>query len=538
MKSFRIKIFGGEIIWPRQPAVTDAERQLHFLIEGLTDYAIYMLDPNGVVITWNAGAKRIKGYDAEEIIGKHFSRFFTEEDRAAGLPGRILEQARIEGRAEGESVRLRKDGRRFYAHAIVNALRDQRGKLIGFAKITRDITKQVEAQEDLRRLQGQLAQSQKMEALGQLTGGMAHDFNNMLAIIIAAFELSQRALQRGDTSKASSQLESGLDGAHRAAELIRRLLAFARQQPLSPRPLDANSLVQNMSEILRRTLGVNIELETVLAGGLWPVCADQNQLENAIVNLATNARDAMQSGGKLTIETSNAHLDDRYSRQHIDVPPGQYVLIAITDTGVGMTPDQVAKSFEPFYTTKSVGQGTGLGLAQVYGFAKQSGGHARIYSEAGQGTTVKLYLPRYAGQAGQQPSQQSKAVPLGRAQEVILVVEDEARVRQLAAEGLRELGYTAIEADGAKQALDVLASRSDIVLLFTDVVMPGITGRKLADEALQRWPHLKVLFTTGFSKNAIIHGGILDPGTHFIPKPFTLEDLACKVREVLADGGA
>lgn len=536
MKSFRIRIFGGEIIWPRHPAATDAERQFHFLVEGVTDYAIYMLDPNGTVITWNAGAKRIKGYDAEEIIGSHYSRFFTEEDRAAGLPARILDRARIEGRAEGESVRLRKDGRRFYAHAVVNALRDKRGKLIGFAKITRDITKQVEAQENLQRLQEQLAQSQKMEALGQLTGGMAHDFNNMLAIIITAFQLTQRALKRGDESKALNQLESGLDGARRAAELIRRLLAFARQQPLSPKPLDANNLVQNMSEILRRTLGVNIELETVLGGGLWPVCADQNQLENAIVNLATNARDAMPSGGKLTIETSNAHLDDRYARQHIDVPPGQYVLIAVTDSGVGMTPEQIAKSFEPFYTTKEAGQGTGLGLAQVYGFTKQSGGHARIYSEAGQGTTVRLYLPRHFGGVDEQASDQSKAVPLGRAQEVILVVEDEARVRQLAAEGLRELGYTVIEADGAQRALDVLASRSGIALLFTDVVMPGTNGRKLADEALRRWPHLKVLFTTGFSKNAIIHGGILDPGTHFIPKPFTLEELARKVREVLADG--
>jgi PAS domain S-box-containing protein len=536
MKRFRIKIFGGELVWRRGAAVTDAERQLHFLVEGVTDYAIYMLDPNGVVVTWNAGAQRIKGYEAGEIIGGHYSRFFTEEDRAAGLPGQILEKARVEGRFEGESVRIRKDGRRFYAHAIVNALRDQRGNLIGFAKITRDITKQVEAREDLRRLQEQLAQSQKMEALGQLTGGMAHDFNNTLAIIISAFQLGQRALRRGDLSKASNQLESGLDGARRAAELIRRLLAFARQQPLSPKPLDANSLVQNMSEILRRTLGINIELESVLAGGLWPIYADQNQLENALVNLATNAKDAMPAGGKLTIETSNAHLDDRYSRQHIDVPPGQYVLIAVTDTGVGMTHDQIAKCFEPFFTTKGAGEGTGLGLAQVYGFTKQSGGHARIYSETGQGTTVKLYLPRHFGQVDQQAPRQSKPVPLGRAQEVILVVEDEARVRQLAAEGLRELGYTVLEADGAKQALDVLESTSDVALLFTDVVMPQVNGRQLADEALKRWPRLKVLFTTGFSRNAIIHRGILDPGTHFIPKPFTLEDLARKVHEVLADG--
>lgn len=533
MEPFRIKLFGGEIIWRRGHPAPHAERQFDFLVDGVTDYAIYMLDPNGVVTTWNAGAQRINGYDAGEIIGKHFDRFFTEEDRAAGLPGQILDQARTHGRFEAEGVRLRKDGRRFYAYAVVNALRDQRGELIGFAKITRDITQRVEAQEDLRRMQEQLAQSQKIEALGQLTGGMAHDFNNMLAVIISAFQLCQRALQHGDPSRALESVAGGLEGAYRAAELIRRLLAFARQQPLSPKPLDANGLVQNMSEIFRHTLGAHIELETVLAGGLWTTKVDQNQLESALVNIAANARDAMPDGGKLTIETSNAHLDDRYARQHIDVPPGQYVLIAITDTGVGMTRDEIAKAFEPFFTTKGTGKGTGLGLAQVYGFTKQSGGHARIYSEPGRGTTVKLYLPRHFGSVGQKASARSNTVPFGRAQETVLVVEDETRVRQLAAEGLRELGYTVIEAADANEALDVLESKPEIALLFTDVVMPHLNGRQLADRAVQRQPHLKVLFTTGFSRNAIIHQGVLDPDTNFIAKPFTLEDLARKVREVL-----
>jgi PAS domain S-box-containing protein len=365
------------------------------------------------VISWNAGAERIKGYRTEEIVGQHFSRFFTAEDREAGLPALILDTARSEGRFEGEGLRLQKNGQRFHAHAVVNVLRDKRGELIGFAKLTRDITERVEIQKELRRTQEQLAQSQKMEALGQLTGGMAHDFNNMLAIIIGAFELCQRALQRGDANKALRYVAGGLDGAHRAAELIRRLLAFARQQPLSPKPLNANGLVQNMSEILRRTLGTHIELETVLAGGLWPMRADQSQLESALINLATNARDAMPAGGKLTIETSNAHLDDRYAMLHIDVPPGQYVLIAVTDTGVGMTPDQIAKAFEPFFTTKEIGQGTGLGLAQVYGFTKQSGGHARIYSEAGQGTTVKLYLPRHLGPIDQAAPKEADTMPFG-----------------------------------------------------------------------------------------------------------------------------
>jgi PAS domain S-box-containing protein len=533
MRPFRINLFGGEIVWPSGARMPSAERQLSFLIDGVTDYAIYMLDPDGVVTSWNAGAERIKGYRSEEIVGQHFSRFFNAEDREAGLPGQILDGARREGRFEGEGIRLRKNGSRFHAHAVINALRNERGELVGFAKITRDITERVEAQQDLRRMQEQLAQSQKMEALGQLTGGMAHDFNNMLAVIISAFELCQRALQRGDSNKALSHVGHGLEGASRAAELIRRLLAFARQQPLSPKPLDANSLVQNMSEILRRTLGTHIDLETVLAGGLWAISADQSQLESALVNLATNARDAMPAGGKLTIETSNAHLDDRYAVQHFDVPPGQYVLIAVTDTGVGMTPDQSAKAFEPFFTTKETGQGTGLGLAQVFGFTKQSGGHARIYSEVGQGTTVKLYLPRHLGPLDRSAPKGSGAVPLGRAQETVLVVEDEARVRQLAAEGLRELGYTVFEADSAREALGILECQPNIALLFTDVVMPDVDGRKLADEALRRWPHLKVLFTTGFSKNAIIHGGILDQDTHFIAKPFTLEDLARKVHEVL-----
>lgn len=535
--SFRIKVFGSEIVWRRSYAIPDAERQFDLLVEGVTDYAIYMLDLNGVVISWNAGAQRIKGYDAGEIIGQRFDRFFTEEDRAVGLPSQILDKARTQGRFEAEGVRVRKDGRRFYAHAIINALRDQGGQLIGFAKITRDITERVEAQADLRRMQEQLAQSQKMEALGQLTGGMAHDFNNMLAVITSAFQLCERALQRGDESKALSHVASGLEGAHRAAELIRRLLAFARQQPLSPRPLDANGLVQNMSEIFRHTLGSHIELETVLAGGLWVTNVDYNQLESALVNIAANARDAMPDGGKLTIETSNAHLDDRYARQHIDVPPGQYVLIAVTDTGVGMTQDDIAKAFEPFFTTKGTGQGTGLGLAQVYGFTKQSGGHARIYSEPGQGTTVKLYLPRHFGPADQPSQEGGGRMPLGREQETVLVVEDEVRVRHLTAEGLRELGYKVVEADSAMEALSILESRPDIALLFTDVVMPNINGRKLADEALQRWPHLKVLFTTGFSRNAIIHQGVLDPNTHFLAKPFTLEDLARKVHEVLGGNG-
>jgi PAS domain S-box-containing protein len=519
-------------VWPLRIKAT--ERQLQLLVEGVTDYAIYMLDPEGIVTTWNSGAERIKGYTAKQIIGQNYSRFFIDEDRQAGIPRAHLNSADATGRFEADGVRVRKDGSRFRAHIVVNAIRNSRGKLVGFAKVTRDITGRVEAEENLRRTQEQLAQSQKMEALGQLTGGMAHDFNNMLAIVISAVQLSGRAVERGEVDKAKEYLAGGLDGAQRAAELVRRLLAFARQQPLSPKSLDANALVGNMSAILRRTLGTHIELETVLAGGLWSIHADQPQLESAIINLAANARDAMPEGGKLTIETSNAHLDDRYAASHIDVPSGQYVLIAVTDTGTGMTPDQIAKAFEPFFTTKGAGRGTGLGLAQVYGFTKQSGGHARIYSEGGHGTTVKLYLPRHMGALPQEAPRGSEAAPLATARQTILVVEDEARVRQLTAAGLRELGYIALEADSADAALKILDSEPNVALLFTDVVMPNVDGRKLADEASRRHPGLKVLFTTGFTRNAIIHQGTIDSNTHFIAKPFTLEELARKVREALA----
>ena len=362
MVAISIELLGREFAWPARKH-TLAERQFQLLVDGVSDYAIYMLDPNGVLTSWNAGAQRIKGYRAEEIVGQNFGRFFTDEDRQAGVPAEILKSARAVGRFEGEGLRVRKNGSRFHAHVVVNALHNSGAEVVGFAKVTRDITERVETQENLRRMQEQLAQSQKMEALGQLTGGMAHDFNNMLSIITSAFQLSERAMERGEYDKVREYIAGGLDGTGRAIELIRRLLAFARQQPLSPKPLDANALVGNMSEILRRTLGTHIQLETVLAGGLWNINADQNQLESSLVNLATNARDAMPEGGRLTIETSNAHLDDRYASQHIDVPPGQYVLIAVTDKGVGMAADQIAKAFEPFFTTKTAGLGTGLGLA-------------------------------------------------------------------------------------------------------------------------------------------------------------------------------
>ena len=397
----------------------------------------------------------------------------------------------------------------------------------------RDITAEKEQADALAQAQEALRQSQKMEAIGQLTGGIAHDFNNMLAVVVGSLDLLRRRLGVDD-ARAKHYVDAAANGAQRAALLTQRLLAFSRQQPLQPKPVDANKLVAGMSEMFRGALGSDVRLETVLASGLWQTHADPNQLENALLNLAVNARDAMPDGGRLTIETQNSYLDDRYVAAHLGVPAGQYVLVAITDTGTGMPEDVVAKAFDPFFTTKDVGKGTGLGLSQVYGFVKQSGGHVKIYSEPGQGTTMKIYLPRLsdAEHRGTAPSGSSD-LPLGEKQEVILVVEDELAVRQVSVDALTELGYQVLEADGAAAALRLLGAHPEIALLFTDVVMPDVNGRKLADEARRRRADLRVLFTTGYTRNAVVHNGVLDPGVQLISKPFTIEELATKVREVL-----
>ena len=387
------------------------------------------------------------------------------------------------------------------------------------------------------RLESQLRQSQKMEAVGQLTGGIAHDFNNMLAVVIGNLNLLRRRLQRGETDNMRF-IDGALDGAERAATLTHRLLAFSRQQPLAPQLIDPNKLISGISEMLRRTLGEHIAVETVLAGGLWRTHTDPGQLENAIVNLAVNSRDAMPDGGKLTIETANASLDEAYAAQHIDVPAGQYVLLAVSDTGQGMSADVVAKAFEPFFTTKGVGKGTGLGLSQVLGFVRQSGGHVKIYSDPRPGTTIKIYLPRFLGIADETlPAVAIEASPPGRRHEVVLVVEDEERMLQVSCDAFRELGYTVLQAGGPIAALRVIDAHPEITLLFTDVVMPDMNGRQLAREAILRLPKLKALFTTGFSRNAVIHNGVLDHDVNFISKPFTIEQLASKARAVL-DGAA
>ena len=391
-----------------------------------------------------------------------------------------------------------------------------------------EIDRRIAAEEGLR-------QSQKLEAIGQLTGGVAHDFNNLLTIIIGNLESAQRQLEawtEGAQVKLARRLENAMHGAQRAATLTKRLLAFARQQPLNPTVVDVDRLINGLGEFLRRSLGEDVALEIVGSGGLWPVEADPAELEAAVLNLAVNARDAMGQGGKLTIETGNAYLDATYCGQHADVQPGQYVQIAVTDTGSGMKKDTVDRAFEPFFTTKPSGQGTGLGLSQVYGFVKQSGGHVKIYSEIGEGTTVKMYLRRFAGSAVA-AAEERPARAGGRAGECVLVVEDDAAVRGYVVETLGGLGYDVLEAGSGDDALRLMEEYKNIGLLLTDVVMPGMNGRQLAEQAKQRKPGLKVLFMTGYSRNAIVHQGRLDRGVALIQKPLTSDQLAEMVRKVL-----
>ncbi|MBV9018831.1 MAG: response regulator, partial [Alphaproteobacteria bacterium] len=504
----------------------------------ITDYAIYMLDPEGRITTWNAGAQRIKGYRAEEIIGEHYSRFYTEDDRRAGIPAQNLRRAIEEGKVAAEGWRIRKDGSRFAASIVIEAIHDERGHLIGFAKVTRDITAQREAQDMLERAREQLVQAGKMEAIGQLTGGVAHDFNNLLTIIIGNLTIAEReieAMEGGAATRLRRAVASAERGAQRATTLTQRLLAFSRRQVLEPKSLDLNKLIIAEADFLQRTLGESIQVEAVGGGGLWRVEVDPNEFESALLNLAINARDAMPNGGKLTIEAGNSFLDQNYCRANPEVLPGQYVMIAVTDNGSGMTKEVMDRAFEPFFSTKSVGAGTGLGLSQVYGFIKQSGGHIKIYSEPDEGTTVKIYLPRYTGEMRPEDEETAESVEVeGRSDETILIVEDDPDVRAYLVEALRDLKYRTLNAADAPAALRLIEQQSArIDLLLSDVVLPGMNGRELMAEARQHRPDLKVLFMTGYSRNAIVHQGRLDPGIEMIQKPMSQRDLAGRIRDIL-----
>jgi PAS domain S-box-containing protein len=464
--------------------------------------------------------ERITGHPVREALERSYLEFIHPEDLSPTLE--MLEKLKI-----GQSISVvnrfrRADGG--WCWLSWRAVASPEQQLI--YSVARDITTEREREEQLR-------QSQKMEVVGQLTGGVAHDFNNLLTIIMGSLELLQNGLA-GAEPRLIRRAEAAMEGARRAAALTHRLLAFSRRQPLEPKLVDVNRLLSGMSDMLHRTLDETIAVKLVCAAGLWSTMADANQLENAILNLAVNARDAMPGGGNLCIETQNTYLDESYAT-NADIETGQYVMVAVSDTGVGMTPDIRSKVFEPFFTTKPPGQGTGLGLAQVYGFIKQSGGHCSIYSEPGEGTTVKIYLPRLAGTPDFPgvPTLSTAAPQQGQGQ-TVLVVEDEPGVRSFSTEVLADLGYHVLSAESGHDALRLCEAKPAIHLLFTDVVLGGgLNGRQLAEEIGRVHPGIIVLFTTGYTRNAIVHHGRLDEGVHFIGKPFTAAALAAKVTKLL-----
>ena len=483
-------------------------------------------DAEGVITDINPSWTRVLGWSRGETLGRRSTDFIDEdmpawEDRIATLrSGQPLPGYRIRMRDRAGEV-----------HVVQWTTVPEDGTFYGFG---RDVTAEIEAEAALAETEAALRQSQKMEAVGQLTGGIAHDFNNLLQGITGSLEIVQRRVAQGRTDGLDRFITGASTAANRAAALTHRLLAFSRRQPLDPKPVRANTLVASMEDLLRRTIGERIELELVLAGGLWVTKCDPNQLESAILNLAINARDAMPDGGKLPIETCNAHLDRAYTARQRGVRPGQYVCVCVSDTGTGMDADTIAKAFEPFFTTKPIGQGTGLGLSMIYGFAQQSEGYAKIYSEVGKGTTFKLYLPRHRGAVEtDEPPLAAAEVHGAEEGETVLVVEDEPVVRGLILEELAELGYAALEASDGASGLDILRSRRRIDLLVTDIGLPGLNGRQLADAARELRPGLTVLFMTGYAENAALASGFLEPGMEMITKPFAMEALATRIRALL-----
>ena len=503
-----------------------ALEQFRILVEGVTDYALYMLDPTGKVSTWNAGAERIKGYLASEIIGKSFSDFYTPEDRQAGEDTLALRKAREEGRYETEAERVRKDGTRFWAHVIIDPIFSDDGKLRGYAKITRDITEMRAATEELQAARSALMHAQKMEAIGQLTGGIAHDFNNMLAGIIGALSIVKRRIEGQRYDEANKFIEAAQTSANRAASLTSRLLAFGRRQSLDIKPVDVNAVIASMRILLDRTMGENVTIETDFESSeLW-ASTDVSQLESSILNLAINARDAMAEGGSLRIVT-------RTAPPTADGDP--MIAISVRDSGEGIPPDVLANVFEPFFTTKPLGQGTGLGLSMVYGFVNQSGGSVEIDSEVGKGTAVTITLP------GSSPEQLIEEVAqvvseVQGAGRTVLVVEDDPQVRMLILEVLRDLRYRAIEASDPEQALAALRNHEHVDLMVSDVGLPGMNGRQLAEIARRTRPRLKILFMTGYAAEAAVRREFLDSGMDMMTKPFQLEGLTAKIREMIDAG--
>ena len=510
----------------KQQAARLAENEERFrLVAQATADTIWDWNLVNDEVWWNAGMQTIFGYEPEELEpdSRSWSSRIHPEDLIETL-GSIHDV--IEGSEHAWEAQYRfrrKDGN--YARVLDRGfvIRSTDGEALRMVGGMTDVTDQLALEE-------QLHQVQRLESIGQLTGGVAHDFNNLLTVILGNAELLTEELGSEPNLRILAEMIGG--AAQRGADLTRHLLAFARRQALDPRATDVNTLIAGMDPLLRRTLGEHIEIELVRAGGLWPALVDATQLESALLNLCINARDAMPNGGKLTIETANIQLDQAYADSHADVQPGQYVLLAVSDTGSGITPEHLARIFEPFFTTKEQGKGTGLGLSMVYGFIKQSRGHVNIYSEPGQGTTVRLYLPRYSGEITPAPGRGTE--PHSGGHETILLVEDDELVRRFARQQLESLGYTVLTAASGREALTVFQDRNDVVLLFTDIVMPGgMSGRDLADAARILRPGLKVLFTSGYSDNAIVHHGRLDAGVQLLTKPYRRADLARKIRDIL-----
>jgi PAS domain S-box-containing protein len=500
-----------------------SEERFRLLVQGVTDYAIFMLDPEGHVTNWNLGAQRIHGYAADEIIGRHFSQFYTEADRRSEKPAAALDTARRVGRFDFEGWRVRRDGNKFWASVVIDPIHDEAGRLIGFAKITRDLTEKRATEEQLR-------QAQRMEVVGQLTGGVAHDFNNLLTAIIGNLEMLATVLPAdgAGTRYANGALRAALRG----SRLTQQLLAFSRRQEIRPQLVNINSLLQETLTLCQRTLGEGIEVEMHLQPDIWTCFADPTQFGAAILNLAGNSRDAMDLSGRLTIATENITAGG----SGIDLSAGEYVVVSVSDSGCGMSTEVLARAFEPFYTTKDVGKGTGLGLSQVYGFAKQSGGTARIESRTGFGTTVRIYLPRKDGLPAEQdgPAEELSTAPT--AQATVLVVEDDPDVREMIVAMLSELGYRTLAAQTGPEALALLRCENNIDLLFTDIVMPaGMSGIDLARAATRLRSDLKILLTSGYA-GAMREA--LSEGAEFplLAKPYRAPTLERKLRETLGQG--
>jgi PAS domain S-box-containing protein len=502
-----------------------SEQQFRLLVQGVTDYALYMLDPQGHVSNWNFGAQRIKGYAPGEIIGRHFSQFYTEEDKARNEPQAALNIALREGRFEKEGWRVRKDGSRFWAHVVIDAIRDDTGALIGFAKITRDITERREAGQALDRAREALFQSQKMDAIGQLTGGVAHDFNNLLMAVLGSLELLGRRLPPED-ERSRRLLDNAVEGAKRGATLTQRMLSFARRQELDTKPVDVAVLVRGIGELLQRSLGPLVAIRTTIPGDLPPVMADANQLELAILNLSMNARDAMPDGGEIDIAATCETVD---AGHRTGLPSGRYLCLSIRDHGEGMDPDTLAKATEPFFTTKGVGKGTGLGLPMVHGMAEQVNGRLLLHSMPGQGTMAEIWLPvAQAGAAVTDTGTGSDVQAPAHRTLTILAVDDDALVLFNTVAMLEDLGHRVLEAMSGEAALAQLRENK-IDLVITDQAMPQMTGAQLIDAIRAQWPGLPIILATGYAE--------LPPGvardTPKLAKPFAEADLAKIVADVL-----